>query len=233
MATRSFFGTDGSRQRLLGLGLIAIIVVLVGGAFLYSSVRATTPGDDSAEAGFLRDMQVHHVQAVEMAIIIRDRTEDEQIFAMATDIAFSQTSQIGTMIGFLDIWDLNPTGDGPAMAWMGHPVEGLMPGMATAEEVNKLRTLPIDQAEVLFMQLMNRHHIAGVDMAQGIIDRSDQEEVVTMAESMVRVQSAEIEIMNQMLVERGAEPITTVDAEVLSDNGATPAAGSTAEDHGH
>src|SRR5690606_6276596 len=130
--------------------------------------------------GFLRDMQVHHEQAVVMAMIIRDRTEDEQLKAMATDIAFTQTSQIGTMQGFLNVWDLSPTGEQAPMAWMGHEVEGRMPGMASDEEIELLRTLPVDEAEVLFLQLMNRHHIAGVDMAQAIVDRSDNDDIVEM-----------------------------------------------------
>jgi len=28
------------------------------------------------------------------------------------------------------------------MAWMGHPMEGLMPGMATPEEISRLSRLP-------------------------------------------------------------------------------------------
>lgn len=210
-----------------------MITLLVGGAILYATLRDTTPGEDSVEAGFLRDMQVHHDQAVVMADIIRFRTDDDQIYAMATDIAFSQTSQIGTMSGFLNVWDLSATGDEPAMAWMGHPTEGLMPGMATPEEVDQLRTLPVDEAEVLFLQLMNRHHIAGVEMAEALIDRSDQEDTVQLAEAMVRVQSAEIEIMNEFVVERGEEPVTdsNVDFDVPAGDG--PGAMPADEDHEH
>ncbi len=207
-------GTTG--QKLAAVGLIAVIVLLVGGSTLYSAVRASTPDEDSAEAGFLRDMQVHHNQAVQMADIIRFRTDDDQIYAMATDIAFAQMSQVGTMSGFLQLWDLNPTGDEPAMAWMGHPTVGLMPGMATPEKIDQLEALPVDEAEVLFLQLMNRHHIAGVEMAQAIIARSGQEDIELLAEGMVRVQTAEIEVMNKFLEERGEEPVTFDDVDLHS-----------------
>ena len=33
------------------------------------------------------------------------------------------------------------------MAWMGHPSEGPMPGMATPEEIDRLSTLPPDTEE--------------------------------------------------------------------------------------
>lgn len=233
LARSSSLGTGSSRQKLAALGLIGVITLLVGGSLLYAAFRDTNPGEGSVEAGFLRDMQVHHHQAVAMADIIRFRTDDDQILAMATDIAFTQMSQIGTMSGFLNLWELSPTGEEPAMAWMGHPAEGRMPGMAAPEEVDLLRSLPVDEAEVLFLQLMNRHHVAGVDMAQALIELSDQQDTVEMAEAMVRTQSAEIEVMNILLAERGEEPVTSSDADFgvpLGDaSGATP----TVEDHGH
>ena len=229
--------SKNNRGRFMIYGLLLLIVLLAGGALAITAFGGEdTPGEDSAEAGFLRDMSVHHTQAVEMAMIIRDRTDDEQLKSMATDIAFTQTSQIGTMQGFLNVWDLSPTGEQGQMAWMGHEVEGRMPGMASPEEIELLRTLPVAEAETLFLQLMNRHHIAGVDMAQAVIDRSDNDDIIEMAESMIRVQNAEIDIMNIHLEERGAEPVTheNVDELVIDMGaGATPAA-SPAEDHsGH
>ncbi len=214
MARSPLLGNGSAGQKVAAIGLIAVILLLVGGSILYSALRDTTPGENSAEAGFLRDMQVHHTQAVIMADTIRFRTEDDQIMAMATDIAFAQMSQIGTMSGFLQLWDLDPTGEEPAMAWMGHPTTGLMPGMATDEELDQLSTLPVAEAEVLFLQLMNRHHYAGVEMAQEVINLSDQEDVAQLAEGMIRVQDAEIQVMNILLTERGADAITHDDVEL-------------------
>ncbi|CAN5781121.1 hypothetical protein BH20CHL2_BH20CHL2_01900 [soil metagenome] len=231
MARSPLFGNGSAGQKVAAVALVVVITLLVGGSILYSALRDTTPGENSAEAGFLRDMQVHHTQAVIMADTIRFRTEDDQIMAMATDIAFAQMSQIGTMSGFLQLWDLNPTGDERAMAWMGHPTTGLMPGMATDEEIDQLQTLPVEEAEVLFLQLMNRHHFAGVEMAEAVLERSDQEDVALLAEGMMRVQDAEIEVMNILLTQRGEEPVTTVDAEIHAR--AEPAATPTDEDHDH
>ena len=41
------------------------------------------PSSASAEAGFARDMQTHHAQAVEMAFLIRDRSEDADLTRLA------------------------------------------------------------------------------------------------------------------------------------------------------
>ena len=56
-----------------------------------------------------------------------------------------------------------------------------MLGMASEEQIQQLRALPIAQAETLFLQPINRHHLAGVEMAK---------------------------IVNQFLRERGYKPIT-------------------------
>ena len=166
------------------------------------------PGDDSAEAGFLRDMLTHHSQAVDMAMAIRDRTQDENLRLLATDIALTQSTDMGVMQGYLNIWGLGQTGEDKPMAWMGYPVDGPMPGMATPEQVASLDTLPVAEAEVLFLQMMIRHHQGGVEMAEGLLQRSDQPDVTQMAERIVSAQSADIATMNQMLVVRGHPPIT-------------------------
>ncbi len=131
-------------------------------------------------------------------------------FARATDIILSQQNQIGMMEGWLDLWDLSPNLQGPMMAWMDHPVEEgeIMPGMATAEQVESLRTLPVSEAEVAFLQLMIRHHQGAVHMADAYLERGDQEEVSEFARNIIAVQDREIETMNAMLEQRGVDPIT-------------------------
>lgn len=87
-------------------------------------------------------MIIHHSQAVEMAEIVRDRTESEEMRILASDIALTQQAQIGQMQGWLAVWGVPATGNEPPMAWMGEPMDGPMPGMATPEEVDALSTVP-------------------------------------------------------------------------------------------
>jgi uncharacterized protein (DUF305 family) len=185
-----------------------LAIILIGATVFAWSAWPRSPSDDSAEAGFLRDMVTHHSQAVEMSLIIRDRTSDENLRYLATDIAMTQATQMGAMQGYLDLWGLPLTGEDKPMAWMDHPVDGLMPGMATPDEIAQLSSLPVDQAEVLFLRLMIRHHQGGVEMAEAVLDRSDQEQVVRLADRIVTGQQTEIDTMNDMLVARGQQPIT-------------------------
>lgn len=186
---------------LFGLCLGAFIAPLVTAQFWSRGVDG-----NSADAGFLRDMGVHHAQAVEMALIIRDRTDNVDLHTLATDIVLTQVSELGLMSGWLQIWDLPQTGGNPAMSWMGHPVQGRMPGMASAEEIQQLRDLPLPEAEVLFLRLMIRHHHAAVGMAEACLERCDEDVVVRLARGTVRSQNGEVEAMQSMLQTRGQEP---------------------------
>ena len=144
---------------------------------------------------------VHHAQAVQMADIVRDRTQSDAMRLLAADIELTQQAQIGMMQGWLDVWGLSITGTEPAMAWMGHPTGGLMPGMATPEEINRLSEVPPDVADVLFLRLMIAHHRAAIPMAEAVLKRTDRPEVTQLAESIENSQQAEIENMQAMLQE--------------------------------
>src|ERR687898_303092 len=164
------------------------------------------PTDSSPEPGFARDMMVHHAQAVEMAEIVRDKTESEEMRIMAADIALTQQAQIGQMQGWLDVWGLPSTGTEPAMSWMGHPTEGRMPGMASPEEINRLRGAPPEEADKMFLRLMIPHHQAALPMARAILDRTDRPEVKRLATAIAASQKGEIKIMREMLKSRGEKP---------------------------
>jgi uncharacterized protein (DUF305 family) len=173
------------------LAAVSILAASVALALLFAS---QPPGNDSAEAGFARDMIVHHGQAVQMAEIIRDKTQSDSMRLLVSDI-----SQIGIMQGWLQAWGLPITGSQPAMAWMGHPTDGLMPGMATPDEIDRLYTLPPDRADVLFLRLMISHHEAAIPMAQAVLKRTDEPEVRQLATAIIESQRAEIENMKAMV----------------------------------
>jgi len=167
------------------------------------------PATDSAEAGFARDMVTHHQQAVQTAMIIRDRLPDDapvQLDQFLWDIISTQQNQIGQMQAWLNVWGLTQGTVDPPMKWMGHEVTGLMPGMMTTEQVEELRTLPVDEAVVRFMELMIVHHLSAVDMAEAVLDKSDTQVVTSLADAIIRTQQGEIEVMN-LWIERysGAE----------------------------
>ena len=189
-----------SRSALLALLVALVVGAIFGGAAAFAwSQPLQAPADDSADAGFARDMADHHSQAVEMALIVYGRTEDPTIRILATDILMTQQAQIGMMRGWLDVWGLPATGWQPRMAWMGHAMDGPMPGMASREEVASLRDLPPEEADRRFLELMIRHHEGGVQMAQAGVELGGQPVVRDLAEAILTSQQAEIEALETLL----------------------------------
>nr|WP_237524762.1 DUF305 domain-containing protein [Streptomyces sp. SID7815] len=211
------------------MGSAVALAALFAGAATVASARGDgaasaplTPAADSADAGFARDMAVHHQQAVEMSFVVRDVTDDEDVRRLAYDIAQTQANQRGMLLGWLDLWELPktaPDGQGP-MSWMpdahsGHDMQdmkgmdhdgALMPGMATRAELARLRSARGEQAEILFLQLMTDHHEGGVAMARGCAERCAVPVEKRLAQGMVEAQRSELGLMADMLAERGAAP---------------------------
>ncbi|MEV5317470.1 DUF305 domain-containing protein [Streptomyces sp. NPDC052687] len=193
----------------------AAAVLVAAGAITYAVASdgdaAAVPAADSADAGFARDMAVHHQQAVEMSYIVRDRTDDEEIRRLAYDIAQTQANQRGMLLGWLDLWELPKVSAKPPMSWMGMgdaPTRGdgsLMPGMATDDEMAKLGRLNGKAAEVYFLQLMTAHHKGGIHMAEGCVERCAVKVEKDLAQGMVDAQQSEIDLMADLLAERGAK----------------------------
>jgi uncharacterized protein (DUF305 family) len=157
------------------------------------------PGEGSAEAGFARDMMVHHAQAVQMAEIVRDRTQSDDMRLLASDISLTQQAQIGIMQGWLQVWGLPISGTEPAMAWVGHPMDGPMPGMASPEEIDRLSKVPPGVADVLFLRLMIPHHQAAIPMSEAILKRTDVPYIRQLAQSIIASQRAEIQNMKAII----------------------------------
>ncbi|MER7401074.1 DUF305 domain-containing protein [Streptomyces sp. NPDC000070] len=203
------------RQAGLIAGAAATALVAAG-AITYAVAGddggGRTPSAESADAGFARDMAVHHQQAVEMSYIVRDRTKDEEVRRLAYDIAQTQANQRGMMLGWLDLWALPKVSSEPPMTWMD--MDGmasgkdgaLMPGMATNTELKKLGRLSGKQAEVFYLQLMTDHHEGGIHMARGCVDHCTVGVEKRLAQGMVDGQQSEIGLMADMLKERGAAP---------------------------
>lgn len=221
-------GETPSRRRITGRALLAVIAVAVLAAVALASFSigrisalGITPNATSAEAGFARDMQAHHIQGVEMAMMIRDRSDDPAVRTLAFDIATTQGQQSGQLYGWLHEWGLNQYGPEPSMTWMTRPgLDGSahahdgdgsasahvpgepMPGLATPAQIAQLDAATGLEAERLFLTLMIAHHQGAAEMAQAVLDRSTNDVIVGFANAVVESQLAEIKLMERLLAER-------------------------------
>jgi uncharacterized protein (DUF305 family) len=154
-------------------------------------------------------MSTHHLQGVEMANLALERTTDPQIRSLAFDISATQTNQVGRMQGWLSLWGL-PLSGGEQMAWMGghqHTANGLMPGMATEQELSDLQSLQGTAFDIRFLQLMIRHHQGGRAMAEYAAEHAQLAPVRSLARSIVDTQTTETTTMAAMLTALGGTPL--------------------------
>jgi len=203
-----FLGTRNGR--IIAGALAAVFLLAIGfGAGLLT--RPGTPGDDSADAGFARDMSTHHAQAVEMGMIAFQKASLPEVRTLGGDIALTQKGQIGVMSTWLKDWGLDVNTTRPPMSWMPNGqaelVNNLMPGMATREEVAKLNSATGKQVDILFCQYMLRHHLGGIHMVDDVLAQHPRPEVAELAQTMKQNQTAEVSVLRTLLTQLGAQPL--------------------------
>jgi uncharacterized protein (DUF305 family) len=208
------FGQFSARARLT-LGVLAAVLLLATGVAIgYLIPNLTAPGDDSVDAGFARDMSVHHAQAVEMGMFAYRLADADDLRTLGYDIAASQQWQIGQMQTWLTGWHLSPNSSNRAMAWMpdGQDAlqpDGRMPGMASDEELKKLKSSTGKDFDILWCQLMLRHHLGGIHMAEVAATKASTQEVRDAAEKMRVSQSYDITQLTEKLKDLGAQPLSS------------------------
>lgn len=221
-------GTHGrgprSRGRLAVYVAAAVALLLVGAATGMLVTRAVddvagVPGVDSVDVGFCQDMRFHHLQAVTMATMASGRSTNVAVRSIAYDIEGGQIAQIGMMSGWLDLWERPAYAErGEHLAWLpgeGHDTHGgtdetsAMPGMgmATTDEIARLRPLSGSEFDVYFLQLMLRHHQGALAMATYAAEHAGVGVVRNLASKIVRAQTHEVRVMTDMLADLGAEPL--------------------------
>ena len=208
-------GPDRPRWLVALLVAVCALALLAAGgavAVIGGIGRPAAPAEDSVDAGFARDMMVHHQQAVVMAGWVRDHGTNPDVRLVGYDIETQQLTEIGLFKGWLDGWGLLGTTDRVPMSWMsGEHLHlqsgGLMPGMATTAELARLKSLSGAELDRFFLQLMIRHHQGGIPMARYAADHAGTDYVRTAAQKMADAQSIDIVNMEKLLRTLGGTPL--------------------------
>lgn len=184
-------------------------------------VAVPAPQDNDADARFMAEMIIHHTQALEMVERSREGLADEEVRALAERIEAAQAPELAAMAAWLVEHDrpvpqaavdagVDVAGMGgqvargveAASASGGHAGHGGehadMPGMASPAELDALAAARGREADLLFLELMTRHHegaleMAGVHGAEGIDERA-----IEMSTGMHSEQAVEIDRMEQL-----------------------------------
>jgi len=156
-----------------------------------------------ADVAFMQHMIPHHAQAVEMGVLVADRTNNEKIITIAGRIEQSQADEIK----FMQDW----------LTQRGQPIESdhfkhmdpASMGMATKEQMQALANASGTDFDRLFLTLMIPHHEGAVKMVGDLLDTTGAAYdpiLFNFVNDIIADQTAEIVQMNNMLADLSGDP---------------------------
>ena len=198
--------------------LVAVIALLVGGVSGYiitsqenkteetlpidmhrmpdGSLMSNNPGSSgmngmdhsammvSSEREFVAGMIPHHQEAVDTASEVLTRGgSNDQIVVLATEIIAAQETEIA----LLKEWHLD---------WYG---EAYVEDDSYQPMMRDLSNLSGAELDRVFLEDMIPHHMGAIMMAQSVRPYIEHQEITDMADAIMETQSAEIELMQDLL----------------------------------
>jgi uncharacterized protein (DUF305 family) len=156
---------------------------------------------NEADVQFVRNMIVHHSQALEMAALAPDRAASKDVKGLASRIADVQRLEIDMMNRWLEQHDqpaVAPSAQGHGGHGGGH--DGTtMPGMATPEQLTALENARGEVFDTLFLQMMITHHQGALSMAEQVRTTGVDIRVQELANDIVAEQTDDIRRMQEWL----------------------------------
>ena len=141
----------------------------------------------------MHGMIPHHAQALEMVALAPTQAGSEAVRAMALRMEISQRDEIA----LIERW-LRARGESTTMM---HDM-GMMPGMLTPEQMDRLRSASGVDFDRLFLEGMIQHHEGAVTMVQTLFATSgagQDSEIFQFANDVETDQKIEIDRMTGLL----------------------------------
>ncbi len=189
--------------------LLSIIVALLISVVLVASVGMSESDSDNDDMGmmgghghnsnsqmvgsdamFLQMMIPHHEQAVVMSDLALSNSKDADVLKLAKQIRDAQAPEIIKMQGWLSDAGLSQD--------PGHSMGDGMGGMLSDSEISTLKGSTGKAFDKLFLSGMIAHHEGAIHMVM-MIENSPNSEISNLGKEIVKSQTAEIELMKQLL----------------------------------
>ncbi|BAY39462.1 hypothetical protein NIES2111_38380 [Nostoc sp. NIES-2111] len=155
------------------------------------------PADANYDLRFIDAMIMHHQGAVNMANVAQQKSKRTEIKKLATDIINAQNQEISQMKQWRTAW-YPKAGDQPMAhdATMGH-----MMAMSSQQQQAMMMSQDLGKADaefdLRFINAMIPHHEGAVVMAQDALQKSQRQEIKTLAQAIIKAQEEEIKEMKQ------------------------------------
>ena len=170
------------------------------------AIAIASTSHSPADVKFMQDMIPHHHQALEMAALVADRTNRQELIDVAGRINASQNDEIE----FMQEW-LSERGEHVPEPTAHHAMHTSheMAGMATPEQMAELAASQGNDFDRLFLQLMITHHEGAITMVEELLEQPGAAYDPVLFEftnEVTNSQSTEIERMNVLLVGLSDDP---------------------------
>ena len=139
------------------------------------------------DAQFLDTMIAHHTGAVEMAQMVAGKTNNQELKSFAQKIIADQAREIAQMKSWRESWFAGKT------SALNMDLPGMKESMAM--DMNKLNSARDAAFDLAFVEAMTPHHVGAVVMSQDALKRAERPEIKTLANEIIKSQTAEIEQM--------------------------------------
>ena len=157
-----------------------------------SSSKGSLVGSDTM---FFQMMIPHHQQAVDISELAMKTSKDSELIALAKEIRDGQATEIVQMTKWL--------ADAGQDVQAGHHMGDGMGGMLTDSELATLKASTGTAFDVYWLERMITHHEGALHMVT-MIENSPSAAVETFGKNIVKVQTAQIGQMKEMLKRLGA-----------------------------
>ncbi len=145
----------------------------------------------AVDVAFLEDMVIHHQQALDLTALVPGQSANPALVAFADQSAAQRRTELQGCQAQLLQWEVpgGRSGDDPAA----------IPGMVDPATAEKLRGLRGAAFDTFWLQTMITHHRGAIALAQNEIEQGESPEAISIAQSLMPFQQAEIVQMNQLL----------------------------------
>lgn len=148
---------------------------------------------NEADYDYLAATIEHHQQAVLMSEIVMNTEDiDPEVNDLAHGIKVEQEKEIQLMSTWLIDWDHYDD---------DHDYHSQHPGMLSEEDIADLGAADGEETMVLFLEQMIEHHEGAIVAAEEHLAEGENEEALELSEDIIADQTAEIELMQDLLAE--------------------------------
>lgn len=152
--------------------------------------NSNSSGFSGSDIMFAQMMIPHHQQAVDMGTLAETRALSPEVKALAAKIKAEQAPEILQMQGWLS--------DSNSSMGMSHDMGHDMGGMLSEADMKALENATGAAFDKLYLEGMIAHHEGAIQMAQMVIDSSN-DETRALGEAIVSSQTEQIAYMKTLL----------------------------------